>query len=116
VLKAEWEAYARRLGYPDERAMFKDLYERQGVSVIDLGDRLGFTRGTIARRLSLLGIVKRSRGGANNEFTQRFRLWRFDQRLLHCYSSGALEECLQISSVTLKSYLNSLKEIKWRRP
>lgn len=112
MLKEDWEAYAKRLGYPDERSMFVDLYENQGISVIQLGDRLGFTRGTIARRLALLGIVKRSRGGANNEFAQRFRLWRFDQRMLFCSSKGVLSEVLQISTVTLQSYLASLGEVK----
>ena len=111
MLKEDWEALSHRLGYSDERAMFLDLYEHQGISVIDLGERLGFTRGTIARRLGQLKITKRSRGGANNEFAQRFRLWRFDQRMLRCLPKGALCEVLSVGLPTLQSYLYDQEKV-----
>lgn len=112
MLKEDWEVYAKRLGYGSEHAMFHDLYITKAISVIALGERLGFTRGTIARRLDVLGIAKRSRGGANNQFCQRIRLWRFDQRMI-CYLDKAdLAKVLQISPITIANYLASLKEVK----
>lgn len=110
MLKEDWDAYARRFGYKNEWDMFYDLYIVQKISVISLGERFGRNRGTIARRLDILGITKRSRGGANNQFSQQFRLWRFDQRILHLFGRE-IADVLEVSSATLKNYLESLRRV-----
>lgn len=113
MLKEDWQALAKRLSYANEKEMFVDLYKTRGISVIELGKRLGFTRGTIARRLGLLGIIKRSRGGANNQYTQRIRLWRIDQRLLYCFNRNEVARVAKVSLATLQSFVSSCASITW---
>lgn len=65
-LPESWEPIAKTLGYPDEKSMLVDLYEKEGLSITDLAKKLGYARNSVRRRLLEYGIKPRSRGGLNN--------------------------------------------------
>lgn len=65
-LSESWDPAAHTLGYKDEREMLVDLYVNQKYSITDLATRLGYSRNNIRKRLSLLGVKFRGRGGRNN--------------------------------------------------
>jgi hypothetical protein len=109
--RSDWQALANRLGYSNELEMFQDLYELQELSVADIGRRLDYTGAAIARRLELLNIERRSRGGANNQRSQKLKLWRVDQRVLWCYGRSVVAQALRVSSSTLQNYLAGCKEV-----
>lgn len=114
--KADWDALGKRLGYANEMEMFIDLYSNQLISIPALGRRLNFTQATIARRIALLNIPKRSRGGNNrsgNDYPQKLRLWRFDQRILFAYPKGIMATIANVSEVTLQSYLAACSSKSW---
>ncbi len=63
----KWLDAANKLGYPSEHEMWSDLYLAQGLSVLQLAERLGVSRNTVREALSRHGITPRQRGGANNQ-------------------------------------------------
>lgn len=77
----DWDLLARHSGYTDEREMLEDLYEEEGHSIAEIASRLGAGTATINRRLDLLGIKKRGRGGANRAREQSLKLFRLDARV-----------------------------------
>jgi hypothetical protein len=77
----DWDELARTIGYSNEKDMLEDFYLEEEMSVSEIARRLGAGTATIARRLSLAGVEKRSRGGANNLANQRRKLFHMDQRI-----------------------------------
>lgn len=63
--KKEWNIVFEALGYASEKAMLEDLYTKQGMSVNELSEHLGYSRNSIRLRLVDHRIKLRSRGGPN---------------------------------------------------
>lgn len=61
----DWRPICTKLGYADEEAMWRDLYETQKLSITALEKRLGVSRNTIRQTLKKRGVTVRGRGGAN---------------------------------------------------
>lgn len=61
-----WDPIASTLGYKNSKDMLIDLYVNQHFSIEDLAKRLGYSKNNLRRRLLMLGIQLRSRGGKNN--------------------------------------------------
>jgi hypothetical protein len=60
----DWEGLAKKLGYPNERAMLENEYAR--FSLNSLAKRLKISRTSIADKLSDFDIERRERGGPNH--------------------------------------------------
>ena len=64
-----FEDAAKRLGYEDEEAMWKDLYVQKRQSITALAVQLDVSRNTIRSALLRFSLEVRGRGGANNTKT-----------------------------------------------
>lgn len=71
-MKAEnWHSVAATLGFDSESEMLKNLYMEQKFSLNQLRHILGYSTYSIRRRLILLGIEMRARGGPDNRTGRR---------------------------------------------
>jgi len=93
----DWNCFARSLGYKDERDMMEDMYANQRLPISEIANRIKVGTATISRRLSLLGVDKRSRGGANNPGRQTSKLFHFDQRVVLSLDLNRLATITRIS-------------------
>jgi DNA invertase Pin-like site-specific DNA recombinase len=110
MLKEEWLAKANSIGYSNEREMFEDLYQTMPIS--EIARRLNFHSATITRRMGLLGITKRGRGGAHNSRNQKLKLWRSDQRIIFMFPVADVARALRVSQATLYNYRIANKAVK----
>lgn len=108
MLKEEWHLLATNLGYSNERDMFEDLYAEMSLS--EIAKRLNYSRAAIDRRINILGIPKRGRGGANNRKNARDKVWRCDQRLVFQIGGTPLAKALGVSYQTLYNYTTLCKK------
>jgi len=113
VFKEEWLALANQIGYANEKQMFEDLYS--SMPIPEIARRLSFSTPTIARRMGLLGIVKRSRGGSNNLKNQKFKIWRVDQRIVFLFPVKEVAHALRVSDATLYNYKAACKEQDFKK-
>lgn len=60
-----WDPIAQQLGYANEVAMLKDMYEAQGLSIQQMIRKLGYAQNSIRARLIEAGVVLKARGGPN---------------------------------------------------
>lgn len=94
---SDWDDLARSIGYRDERDMLEDMYERERMPISEIASRLGAGTATINRRLNLLGIAKRTRGGPNNEGRQAYKLFHLDQRVVLRLDLSLLARATRVS-------------------
>lgn len=66
-----WQPIANTLGFRTEEEMLKHLYVQQGFSLNELSKILGPSFWAIRRRLVLLGVPMRRRGGARQRLGRR---------------------------------------------
>lgn len=100
----DWMDLAISLGYKDDYQMFYDLYISHGLSMSQIGVKLGYSLGTIDRRITRLGIPKRKRGGANNMARYRRLLHLMDQRVVYSRRSEDLGKQLGCHPSTVWKY------------
>lgn len=62
---ADFESLARGLKYNTETEMFQDLYTVKKISLVELSTLLGYSLGTVRRKMRTLGIIFRRPGGPN---------------------------------------------------
>jgi hypothetical protein len=93
----DWDYTARQLGYKDERDLFQRLYVEEGRSISMLAQMLKSGTATISRRLDMLEISKRPRGGDNNSGRQMYKLTHLDQRVVLTLPLNLLPELTKIS-------------------
>ena len=63
-LAESWDPIAHTLGYKNEAEMLRDLYKT--LSIDEIAKKLGYSRGGVRRRLIMLDVDMRGRGGKNN--------------------------------------------------
>lgn len=68
-MNIDWDSVAQRLKYANALAMWQDLYGQQSLSISQLAERLGISRNAIRLALIKAGVVRRTRGGAQNNKT-----------------------------------------------
>lgn len=104
----QWKNMAVSLGFPDEPTMWVQLYKEEGRTIGELSKTLGYGSATIARRLYLCGIEKRSRGGVNSPSKIAIAVAHLDQRFVRL--SHPKDIC-KVVGVSLHSVYRVLKEI-----
>lgn len=62
-----WIEVARALGFDSEEEMLRHLYSVQKFSINQMSRIVGYSSFSVRRRLLLLNIVLRSRGGSNSK-------------------------------------------------
>ena len=62
----EWRDICSAEGFTNERDLFHHLYWEKGLSLNQIGVRLGFERSAIRDHMIKAGVPLRGRGGANN--------------------------------------------------
>jgi hypothetical protein len=107
----EWDTLANTLGFRNEKHLFDYLYHIEHMSLDMIANRLGVGKATVARRLSLLGIAKRTRGGANNLSKQRWLLHLLDQRFVFQNTSTKLAKLIHTDPSTVWKYRYGRKAI-----
>jgi len=78
----DWDGLAHQLGFLCERDMLEDFYLTRQLSIGQIAERLMCGTATISRRLDMLQISKRKRGGPNNAGKQNYKLFHLDQRIV----------------------------------
>jgi hypothetical protein len=66
ILSESWDPIAHTLGYKHEVAMLLDLYVVQHLSMEEMARKLGYSKGNIRKRLTIMGVTIKGRGGPNN--------------------------------------------------
>lgn len=66
-----WQPIASTLGFRTEEEMLKHLYIQQAFSLSEMSKILGFSTWSVRRRLQLLGVPMKQRGGAANRLGRR---------------------------------------------
>ena len=92
----DWGSIITKLGFPDERAMWEDLYGKKKFTIKQLAAALGFGSATIRRRIFDLGIDLRSRGGAHPRADSKLLLLRMDPRIAFY---GSITEAARIAAL-----------------
>jgi len=105
----DWDGIGRSAGYSNEKEMLEAFYLEDGLSVKDIGKRLGCGIATIANRLAKHGIPKRTRGGPNNTHRLTRILFRLDQRLVFSTPSAELGKRLNMHESTVYKYKRSVE-------
>ncbi|KKM03109.1 hypothetical protein LCGC14_1777730 [marine sediment metagenome] len=104
-----WDGIARQLGYETEHDMLLDFYVREEMSIKRIALKLGAGTTTINRRLSICGITKKPKGGANNLARQKMKLHRMDQRFV---MFAPLKEVAEISGTHTTTVYKYKKEVR----
>lgn len=100
-----WKKVARDAGFNSEKEMWDELYTRTCSSIKNLADRLGFGTYTVKRRLSIHGVVLRSRGGNNGATPpKRDVLFHLDQRVVFNSTIDFLTELTGCSPAVISNY------------
>ena len=71
TLEESWLPYARTLGFESEAQMLETLYLEEGLSLSDIGQVVAKSRIAVRRRLIMLGVPLRDRGGPNRTGKRR---------------------------------------------
>lgn len=106
----DWNTIAQMLGYTNEKQMLYDMYHRNRLPIQDIAERLGSGRATIRRRLEMHDIIRRARGGANNQSNKRVLLYLLDQRFVRTAPFNLLAHVVNSHSSTVRKYLRGEKE------
>ena len=89
--------------------MLLDFYVKEEMSIKTISLKLGAGTTTINRRLSICGITKKPKGGANNLARQKMKLHRMDQRFV---MFGSLKEVAEISGTHTTTVYKYKKEVR----
>lgn len=71
ITPESWQPIADTLGFRNEGEMLMNLYLQQEFSLREMGLILGYSSISIRRRLIMLGVPMRLRGGAANRIGRR---------------------------------------------
>jgi hypothetical protein len=80
--RENWLELAASIGYPDEAAMWQQLYVVEKRSIAELAKTLGYGTACVQRRLRLANIDRRERGGAKVVSKLEDKLFHLDQRFV----------------------------------
>lgn len=105
---ADWDTFAKSLGYGNEFEMFYNLYVEERLSFQDIANALTVSTTRVAKKLQEFGIPTRPRGGANNKGTQRIRLHKMDQRIVFFLPHQEVIKLTSVSHWTLTTYKKSI--------
>lgn len=105
----DWEDFARGAGYASEKKMFEEMYSNRGLSLSEIGERLGYTKWDVLYRLKKHGILRRPWGGLNHVPTQLRRLAHCDQRVI---VHGSLREIVKATGVSRRILFTYRRWIK----
>lgn len=104
----QWKEIAETLGFPDETQMWVQIYKKENRPIGELAKTLGFGPATVARRISLCGIGKRARGGANSPSRVAISIAHLDQRYVRL---ARPEDIARLIGASVHSVYRVLKEI-----
>lgn len=93
----DWDFTARQFGYSNERDMLEKMYLDENRSIGEISNLLSCGSATVSRRMDVLQIPKRSRGGDNNPGQQTFKLTHLDQRVVLSLPLNDLPDLTKIS-------------------
>ena len=71
IIEESWGPEAKTLGFPNETTMLKHLYLEEECSIHQIAKILGYSPWSVRRRLLMLRVPLRSRGGAANRAGRR---------------------------------------------
>lgn len=97
-------------GYPNKRAMLEALYVQEGLSIKQIAQRLGTGTATVERWMRLLGIPRRSRGGANSKAEVGWKIHRLDPRVVLRLSIRELAGLVQASESYCWKFIKGVQE------
>ena len=100
-----WNEIATTIGYKDEEQMLYDMYIKQRLSLITIGEKLGSGKATIRNRLIFYNIDRREKGGPNNPSQKRLFLHLLDQRYVRTTSKRDIAKLLDSHPSTVWRYL-----------
>lgn len=106
--QTQWKQIAETLGFPDETQMWVQLYTTEKRTIGELSKTLGFGTATIARRIDLCGVGKRSRGGATTPARIAIAVGHLDQRYVRL---SRPEEIAKTIGASIHSIYRVMKEI-----
>ena len=66
AIEENWQPVADTLGFRDVEHMLKDLYLAMNFSIHDIAKVVGYSSFAVRKRLVMLGVPLRSRGGPNH--------------------------------------------------
>jgi hypothetical protein len=105
-----WDDLARQVGYANRHDMLFNMYVEQGLSLKEIGQRIGASGHAVMRQLDKLFIERRSRGGFNNLAGQTRKLHRLDQRVIMRYNLDATAKLVGVSTSLLYKYRRAINE------
>jgi hypothetical protein len=94
----QWNEMARTLGFEDETSMWLQLYIKERRPIAELAKTLGYGTATIARRIAVAGVMKRTRGGPNASGKTASLIGHLDQRWVRMSYPKEVAEVLGVSS------------------
>lgn len=109
----DWDYLARSLGYLNKRDMLEDFYVTQGLSLHQIGSRIGCSPHCIGRNLKRENIDRRNRGGRNNPSNQTHKLFMLDQRVVLGGLFNLVAKHCNVSTTLLYRYRKFMKEGVW---
>lgn len=104
-----WNDVARHAGYENETRMLEHMYSEQGLSIIEIGERLACSPYSVLYHLRTRGFLRRGRGGPNHVPNQLRRLARFDQRVVLAGPLREVAKAAQVSTALLWKYRRWIK-------
>lgn len=106
--QTQWRQVAETLGFPDETQMWHQFYVAEKRTIGELSRTLGFGTATIARRIGLCGVDKRSRGGVNSPSKITINIAHLDQRFVRLSKPEVIAHLVNAST---HSVYRIIKEI-----
>jgi hypothetical protein len=103
-----WKQIAESIGYADEASMWYRLYVTEDRKIAELAKTFGFGTATIARRIGLSGVEKRSRGGALAPSKVAIAINHLDPRYVRVYPP---QEIASVVGCSVHSVYRVLKEM-----
>lgn len=99
-----WATIASSIGYETEKIMWQDLYLDKNWSIGKIAIRLGYSNTVVRRRMSLLQLPMRKKGGPNNRGKGRRILDRFDKNFVLNAPVKSVLEKANVTESTLWRY------------
>lgn len=106
--KENWNQIAQTAGYPDEATMWYQMYTIEGRKIIEISKTLGYSTCCISRRMRLLKIDMRPRGGANNPSRIAAALFHLDQRFVRMSTPKELAQVINCSAHSVYTLMKEL--------
>lgn len=99
IVEESWRPIAATLGFRDEEEMLKELYLKQGFSISEISHVVGYSRFNVRRRLILLHVPLRSRGGDNRSGRRKLAAIASEKILSGSPVNLAIEHGVHISTI-----------------